>query len=31
LFGRMMLWIVGHPNGISHRPDGYKGFDFSDL
>jgi hypothetical protein len=24
-------WIVGLPYGISHRPDGWKGSDFSDL
>jgi hypothetical protein len=24
-------WIVEHPNGISRRPDGHKGSDFSDM
>jgi hypothetical protein len=29
--GRMMLWTVGRPDSMSHRPNGYKGSDFSDL
>jgi hypothetical protein len=29
--GRMMLWIVGLPDGISRRPDDCKGSDLSDL
>jgi hypothetical protein len=29
--GRMMLWIVGCPDGISRRPDGCKGSDLSYL
>jgi hypothetical protein len=29
-FERMMLWTVGRPDGMSRRPDGYKGSDFSD-
>jgi hypothetical protein len=28
---RMILWTVVRPDGISRRPDGCKGFDFSDL
>jgi hypothetical protein len=30
-FGQMMLWTDGHPDGISHHPDGCNGSDFSDL
>jgi hypothetical protein len=29
--GRMMLWTVGHSDGISHHPDSCKGSYFSDL
>jgi hypothetical protein len=29
--GWMMLWTVGRPDGISCRPNGYKGSDFFDL
>jgi hypothetical protein len=29
--GQMMLWTVGRPDGISRRPDSYKGSDFTDL
>jgi len=28
---RMILWTVGRPDGISRRPDGWKGSNFSDL
>jgi len=31
LSGRMMLWTVGHPDGISRRSDGFKESNFSDL
>jgi len=28
---QIMLWTVGRPDGISRRPDGWQGMDFSDL
>jgi hypothetical protein len=31
LSGRMMLWTVGHPDGMTRRPDGWQGTEFSDL
>jgi len=31
LSGLMMLWTVGRPDGISCRPDGSQGSNFSDL
>jgi hypothetical protein len=30
-FGRMMLWTVGHPDGMARRPKGWQGTEFSDL
>jgi hypothetical protein len=28
---RMMLWTVGHPDGMTRRPDGWQGTKFFDL
>jgi hypothetical protein len=27
----MMLWTDGRPDGMTHRPDGWQGTEFSDL